>query len=144
MLSFIAVSGTYIFGTLLTANGSLKKMNYILVFAVLLNIVFNFILIPKYGALGAAWTTLVTQFFSMLAQLILVKKEFGWKNDFKEIIRFSSFCISIVITIYSCYHFLDLNWVIRFGLSLSAGIGLALLLGMLNLKFAFDFLKNKF
>ncbi len=144
MLSFIAVSGTYIFGTLLTANGSLKKMNYILVFAVILNIVFNYILIPKYGALGAAWTTLVTQFFSMFAQVLLAKKEFGWQNNFREIIRILSFCICIVIIIYSCYHFLYLNWVIRFGLSLLAGIGLAFLLGLLNLKFAFDFLKSKF
>jgi O-antigen/teichoic acid export membrane protein len=144
MLSFIAVSGTYIFGTLLTANGSLQKMNYILVFAVVLNIVFNFILIPKYSALGAAWATLATQFFSMLAQVILAKKEFGWKSDVKEITRVLIFCICIVIITYSCYHFIDINWVVRFGLSLFAGIGLAFLLGMLNLKFAFYFLKNKF
>ena len=144
MLSFIAVSGTYIFGTLLTANGNLKKMNYILVFAVILNIGSNYILIPKYGALGAAWTTLVTQFFSMFAQVFLAKKEFGWKTNFREIIRILSFCICIVIIIYAGYHFLDLNWVIRFGLSLLAGVGLAFLLGLLNLKFVFDFLKNKF
>ncbi|MFK8005173.1 MAG: polysaccharide biosynthesis C-terminal domain-containing protein [Saprospiraceae bacterium] len=144
MLSFIAVSGTYIFGTLLTANGSLQKMNYILVFAVILNIIFNFILIPKYGALGAAWTTLVTQFFSMLAQVFLAKKEFGWKTNFREIIRILIFCICIVIIIYTCYYFLDFNWMIRFGLSLSIGIGLAFLLGLLNIKFAFDFFKSKF
>ncbi|MFT6321941.1 MAG: O-antigen/teichoic acid export membrane protein [Granulosicoccus sp.] len=144
MLSFIAVSGTYIFGTLLTANGNLKKMNYILVFAVILNIGSNYILIPKYGALGAAWTTLVTQFFSMFAQVFLAKKEFGWKTNFREIIRILSFCICIGIIIYAGYYFLNLNWVIRFGLSLLAGVGLAFLLGLLNLKFVFDFLKNKF
>lgn len=143
MLSFIAVSGTYIFGTLLTANGSLQKMNYILVFAVVLNVIANFILIPKHGALGAAWATLVTQFFSMFAQVILAKKIFGWNNNFKEIFRVLFFCICIVMIIYCCYHFLDLSWVIRFGLSLLAGIVLAFLLGMLNLKFAFDFLEKK-
>jgi O-antigen/teichoic acid export membrane protein len=144
MLSFIAVSGTYIFGTLLTANGSLKKMNYILIVAVILNIVFNFMLIPKYGALGAAWTTLVTQFFSMFAQVVLVKKEFGWKTNLRETLRILIFCICIVIITYGCYNYLGINWVVRFGLSLSAGIGLAFLLGLVNLKFAFDFLKNKF
>ncbi|MFT6320139.1 MAG: putative membrane protein YesL [Granulosicoccus sp.] len=80
----------------------------------------------------------------MFAQVFLAKKEFGWKTNFREIIRILSFCICIVIIIYASYHFLDLNWVIRFGLSLLAGVGLAFLLGLLNLKFAFDFLKNKF
>ncbi len=143
MVSFIAVSGTYIFGTLLTANGSLKKMNVILVVAVVLNIVFNFILIPKYGALGAAWATLGTQFFSMLSQLFLAKKEFGWESNFKEIFRVVLFSISIVGLSYLCYEYLEFNWVLRFGLSLMSGIGLAFLLGLLNLNFAFEFLKNK-
>ena len=143
MMSFIAVSGTYIFGTLLTANGSLQKMNVILVIAVILNIVFNFILIPKYGALGAAWATLGTQFFSMLSQLFLAKKEFGWKSNFKEIIRVILFSISIVGLSYLCYEYLAFSWVIRFGLSLMSGVGLAFLLGLLDFKFAFEFLKNK-
>lgn len=119
-------------------------MNYILIVAVILNIVFNFMLIPKYGALGAAWTTLVTQFFSMFAQVVLVKKEFGWKTNLRETLRILIFCICIVIITYGCYNYLGINWIIRFGLSLSAGIGLAFLLGLVNLKFAFDFLKNKF
>lgn len=143
MLSFIAVSGTYIFGTLLTANGSLQKMNYILVIAVILNIIFNFILIPQYGALGAAWTTLVTQFFSMLAQVILAQREFRWKYNFPEIIRVLSYSISMVILVYGCYYFLEINWIVRFGFSLLGGIGLAFLFKMLDISFALKLLKNK-
>lgn len=143
MMSFIAVSGTYIFGTLLTANGSLQKMNKILVFAVILNIVFNYILIPKYGALGAAWATVGTQFFSMIAQVILAQKQFGWTTNFKDIIRILFFCGSIVMLTYGCVHLLDWNWVLRLSLSILGSVGLAFLWGMLNLKFAFEFLKNK-
>ena len=144
MISFIAVSGTYIFGTLLTANGSLEKMNKILVVAVLLNIVFNFFLIPKHGALGAAWATVVTQFFAMLAQLILAKKEFGWNYDFKEIIRVGGFCICIIFMTYIFSEKTDMNWLIQLSLSLAGGIGLAFLFRLLNLNAAFELLRNKF
>ncbi|MEM6966723.1 MAG: oligosaccharide flippase family protein, partial [Bacteroidota bacterium] len=82
MMSFVAVSGTYIFGTLLTANGSLLKMNRILVVAVILNIILNFILIPKHGAVGAAWATVVTKFFSMFSQLALEQREIKWRTNF--------------------------------------------------------------
>jgi len=143
MLSFIAVSGTYIFGTLLTAKGSLQKMNIILVIAVIFNIIFNFLLIPKYGALGAAWATLGTQFFSMIAQLFLAKQEFNWKYNFIDtgrLILFSSGIIGISFYLSSLSWW---NWYYNFVLSLFGGLGLALILGMINLKFAFDFLKNK-
>ena len=143
MLSFIAVSGTYIFGTLLTAKGSLQKMNTILIIAVIFNIGFNYFLIPKYGALGAAWATLGTQFFSMLAQLYLAKKEFNWKYNFIDTGRLILFSIGIVALSFYISTYLEMNWFLGFLLSLIGGFGLALILGLLNLKFAVDFLKNK-
>ncbi|HFC00453.1 MAG TPA: polysaccharide biosynthesis protein [Phaeodactylibacter sp.] len=144
MISFVAVSGTYIFGTLLTANGSLKKMNFVLVIAVILNIIFNYILIPKYGALGAAWTTVGTQFFAMFAQLFLAKKEFGWKYNFNDALRLTVFSSGLIGLTYGCYEYLEMGWGIRLGISLLGGVGLALLFRLLDLKLAFDFLKNKF
>ncbi len=143
MLSFIAVSGTYIFGTLLTAKGSLQKMNVILVIAVFLNIVFNYILIPKYGALGAAWATLGTQFFSMLSQLYLAKKAFDWTYNFKDSGRIILFSIGVISISYYLSTFININWYFGFILSLIGGFSLALVLGLLNVKFTLDFLKNK-
>lgn len=61
MVTFIPMSSIYIYGTLLTANGSLKQLNAIALGGALLNIVLNLFMIPKFGALGAAWATLVTQ-----------------------------------------------------------------------------------
>jgi O-antigen/teichoic acid export membrane protein len=83
ILSFIPVSMTYVFGTLLTANGSLKYLNYMALGGVVLNIVFNFILIETYGVVGAALATLVTQSITAAAQMVLAnlifKLSFGYR-----------------------------------------------------------------
>jgi O-antigen/teichoic acid export membrane protein len=50
MGSFVAVSVTYIFGTLLTANGNLKLLNIIAASGVVINVSVNLILIPIWQA----------------------------------------------------------------------------------------------
>lgn len=55
MLSLVAIANSYIFGTLLTANGNLKQLNIVAGFSMVLNIGLNLILIPKYKATGAAF-----------------------------------------------------------------------------------------
>ncbi|MEM6723151.1 MAG: oligosaccharide flippase family protein [Bacteroidota bacterium] len=69
MFSFIAVAGTYVFGTLLTADGQLKALNFISLGGLVLNVVLNFVLIIKFKALGAAWATTITQSFVFSAQI---------------------------------------------------------------------------
>lgn len=68
----IPLSMVYIFGTLLTAHGSLKKLNIIASIGVGLNIGLNFILIPLFEERGAAMAGLSTQLVVALSQLILV------------------------------------------------------------------------
>ena len=71
ILSFIPVSMTYVFGTLLTANGSLKYLNYMALGGVVLNIILNYLLIDEYGVVGAALATLITQSLTAAAQMII-------------------------------------------------------------------------
>ena len=71
MFGFVAISTTYIFGTLLTANNNLKELNVLALSAVLLNIVLNFVLIPKQQAVGAALASLITQGYMALAQVVI-------------------------------------------------------------------------
>ncbi|MAQ70282.1 MAG: hypothetical protein CMD23_04225 [Flavobacteriales bacterium] len=71
MICFLFVSSTYIYGTLLTANGNLFYLNIIAGLGVFLNIFLNLILIPKYHAFGSAVASLITQSLTGLAQLIL-------------------------------------------------------------------------
>ncbi|MPM12792.1 hypothetical protein SDC9_59146 [bioreactor metagenome] len=71
MFTFIPVSSVYIFGTLLTAFGSMKKLNIIALCGVILNIGLNLILIPKYYEVGAAWSGLITQSLVTISQIVL-------------------------------------------------------------------------
>ncbi len=71
MIGFMAISATYIFGTLLTANGNLRELNILASSAVFLNIVLNLLLIPRYQAFGAAVSSMVTQLYMALVQMII-------------------------------------------------------------------------
>ncbi len=71
MIGFLFVSISYLYGTLLTANHNLRQLNIIAAITVVLNIGFNLILIPRHQALGAAISSLVSQAFYAIAQVIL-------------------------------------------------------------------------
>jgi O-antigen/teichoic acid export membrane protein len=84
---FIPVSATYIFGTLLTANGSLKKLNIIAFSGMLLNIGLNLFIIPKFLATGAASVSLATQSITAILQMIYVVILFKIKPDYGYIFK---------------------------------------------------------
>ncbi|HRD53404.1 MAG TPA: oligosaccharide flippase family protein [Flavobacteriales bacterium] len=71
MWCFAAVCTTYVFGTLLTASGSLRWLNWMAACGALFNIALNFILIPRMQAEGAAWAALITQVLTAGAQVVL-------------------------------------------------------------------------
>jgi O-antigen/teichoic acid export membrane protein len=81
---FNAIGVIHIVGTLLTANGNLRAMNSVFVAGILLNLCSNYFLILKYGAWGAALSTLVTQSFVALAELVLAWRFFklSWSKAF--------------------------------------------------------------
>ncbi|MBT8218773.1 MAG: oligosaccharide flippase family protein [Bacteroidia bacterium] len=74
MVSFVFVSIGYILGSLLTAQGSIYKLNWIFLIAIILNVGLNLLLIHQFKAYGAALATLFTQGFVVLAQLFYVNR----------------------------------------------------------------------
>jgi O-antigen/teichoic acid export membrane protein len=71
---FAAVCTTYVFGTLLTAGGELRLLNWMAAGGAVLNIALNAILIPRLQAEGAAWAALVTQVLTATAQVVLAAR----------------------------------------------------------------------
>ena len=71
----IPIAFTYVFGTLLTANGSLKKLNITAMAGIVVNILINIILIPRYQARGAAVASLCTQSVVSLLQFFIAVRE---------------------------------------------------------------------
>jgi len=72
MFCFVCTSSNYIFGTLLTANGSLRELNIIALSGVGLSVLLNLILIPRYQAVGSAIASLSTHILVMAAQIFVV------------------------------------------------------------------------
>lgn len=93
ILGFIFISTSYIYGTLLTANGSLRHLNLLALVTVLLNLGLNLILIPRFKALGSAWASLISQSFFALAQAGLSMKILKLKLNLPILLRLIGFVV---------------------------------------------------
>lgn len=71
IFGLIPICLSYIFGTLLTADGRLRQLNILATFSLALNVGVNLLLIPRLGAVGSAIASLSTQSFMAIAQLLL-------------------------------------------------------------------------
>lgn len=99
MTSFIPMAAIHVFGTFVTAMGKLKWLTGSAVLAMLVNVVFNYWLVPKLGAAGAALICLLTQtvFVMMCFRLALTSEYFGWRRAFtiKTMVVFSGFILFV-------------------------------------------------
>lgn len=98
LLSFVPMAGTYVFGTLLTANGSLRMLNLIAVTGVVTNVVLNLVLIPEWGIKGAAFTCLTTQAVTFVLQLALAYRFFNFKAPGRDLIAALATIAAVVAT----------------------------------------------
>ncbi|HPS74266.1 MAG TPA: oligosaccharide flippase family protein, partial [Bacteroidales bacterium] len=104
MLGFIAVSATYIFGTLLTANGSMLELNIVSLVGLFINLGINFWLIPKMMAVGSAYASLVTQFVTALLQVLIVMKVFRFRPDYLYMGKLLAYTGGVVLFNYISLH----------------------------------------
>jgi len=96
IMGFVAVSTTYIFGTLLTANGNLKELNILALSGLAINLLLNFLLIPRMLAVGSAISSLVTQFTMAIVQVVLVQKTFRFRMNYRYLFTLSLFLLGVV------------------------------------------------
>ncbi|MFT5165150.1 MAG: O-antigen/teichoic acid export membrane protein [Saprospiraceae bacterium] len=134
MISFVAISGIHIFGTLLTANGSLKELNIIFSIGVILNIIFNYFLILNIKAEGAALATVVTQFFVLFAEIRLVMKTFNLKIDSTAVIRLLGFIAVLIPGAWLLENYSTIDWKYNFLINIMAGLGLAVLFKLIDIR----------
>ena len=125
MISFVFISVTYIFGTLLTANGSLRQLNIISAVGVVINIGLNLILIPKYYVIGAAIASVFTQFTMALLQVLASFRMFKINVKGKQLWQFFFFtagCIALMLVSIKLFSF----WLLGFLFLLGGSFMLAL------------------
>jgi O-antigen/teichoic acid export membrane protein len=98
MIGFIGIASSYIFGTLLTANGSMKALNIMALCGVILNLTLNLILIPEYQAYGSAYASVTTQLFTGISQFFIAMHILKLKPGLKYILKITIFILLVVLT----------------------------------------------
>lgn len=133
MFSFIGISTSYVFGTLLTANGNLKQLNIIAAIAVAVSLVTNFLLIPQLQALGSAYASLGSQFLNCILQVIIVQRIFRFRMNYRFLVELLIFVAGVAIIGYIS-HMLAYPWKVNFLIMLSVSGLLILLLRLINIR----------
>jgi O-antigen/teichoic acid export membrane protein len=142
MMCFVAIATTYIFGTLLTSNGSLKQLNVISIIGLGLNFLLNLILIPKYKAEGAAFTSLITQIIVVLLQLWVCKLIFGFKINLGYLLKIAGVLVVAFVITYVLRNS-QINFIWSFFILLLVSGVLVFILKIIQLKELYLLIKNK-
>lgn len=90
----------YVYATLLTANGNLKPLIWVSLAAVVLNVLLNLVLVPRYGAWGGALTCCITQCFLSVCNIVLAKKLMHLKTDWNWVLRYPVFIVIVLACTY--------------------------------------------
>jgi len=126
IFSFIAIGMMYVFGTYMTARGELKSLNILYGSCVVLNVVLNFILIPHYGAYGAAMATLATQFVvtgTLISMTLWRLKPLRDRTLIMQAIVFAVGAIMLVAALDSAIY--GLQWFIEISFAVPGVLALA-------------------
>lgn len=125
MPCFVAISTTYIFGTLMTARGKLKDLNIVYLGSLLVNIALNLMLIPRFQASGSALATLITQLALAVVQGFLIRKVFLLKINYSFLVRLLIFMIAtLLIGLVSVQ--LPFHWILNLLIMGVVSLGFAL------------------
>lgn len=141
MIGFLGIATTYIFGTLLTANGSMKQLNTMALSAVILNILLNLILIPQFQAYGSAYASLITQIITGGAQLLMAVMIFKMKPGLKPVLQVILFVCSVAaVGIIS--KMID-NWFYGLLFMVMVSLIMAFIFKLLNIKNLYEIIAYK-
>ena len=131
MVAFIGTAGSYVVGTLLTANGSLKTLNTIAGLAVITSILLNLLLIPKYGALGSAYVAALVQLSVFVIQVVIVGRQFNAAPTIGQLAAYTFFIVLSIMVGWGIAA-LDVNWMIEVSVLATGALFIALMLRLIK------------
>jgi O-antigen/teichoic acid export membrane protein len=135
MGSFVAVSGIYIFSTLIGSAGYVARMNWIFIIAFVINISINLLLIPQYKAFGAAVSTLTTQFFVLITLIFLTKKLDILRGPLFWVLKIVGFAVAVLgLSFLVKNSGMAQSWYVLMAIAAAASGLLAAAMGFLNYK----------
>lgn len=110
---FLFIATSYIFGTLLTANRSLKQLNTLAAITVIINLTLNLILIPILKAKGAAIASLSSQAFYAIAQIIAAQRIIKFRINISFAIR-TLLYIAVIFLVAWVSKMVIRDWILGF------------------------------
>ncbi len=123
----------YLYSTLFTANNSLKVLNVVSGFGLLLNVILNLILIPKFQAIGAAFSSAITFFIIGLTYMILYYKYLGYY--FYPLIWFKILLFMVLlIALGYLISYLPIHWFVGFTCYLMVAFVIGAILRFFNVR----------
>ena len=143
MCCFTAISTTYIFGTLLTANGNMRELNLMAASGMLVNIILNFILIPQMHAFGSAISSLITQSITAFIQVIIVQYNFRFRINFRFLLQLLLFGLGVIVIniISQKIHYDSNEWFVNFAAMVAASGFWAWAIRLLTIRGMFRIMK---
>ena len=109
IFGLIPISMNYLFGTLLTANGSMKELNITAAIGIVINVTVNLLLIPRMLACGSAVASFCTQFAVSVLQFILAWRIIGFPLSSLPWLRCSIFLAVLIPVAAFAPKFLDIH-----------------------------------
>lgn len=132
----------YVFSSVLTANNNLRILNFISAFGLIFNILLNLYFIPKYAALGASFSTIISLAFVGIAYFvyyqIYFKVVFNWIS-FSKIIVFTAF----LYLIGRGFSAAQIDWMLSFTLFCFTSFLFTMIFKLISVKKLILILKNR-
>lgn len=143
LISFASVALAYVYGSVAVADGRIRELNYLFAICLLLNIILNFFLIPRYGAIGAAYTSAATQVLSLMGQLFIFQYflKISWK--WYEIWTILAYILLTALVYQALTNFLDFDWMYLMPLCIISALAIAFVSGMVDVKELKELLSSK-
>ena len=134
IFGLIPISMNYLFGTLLTANGSMKMLNITAAIGIVINVAVNLLLIPRMHACGSAVASFCTQFTVSVLQFLLALRIIGIPLRSLPWLRCLVFAAVLIPTTVIVYNTLSINAIWSIFLLGAFVLGLGLATGLINIK----------
>ncbi|MFN8715054.1 MAG: oligosaccharide flippase family protein [Bacteroidota bacterium] len=147
MSCFVAISTTYIFGTLLTANGNLKQLNIVALSGMVFNVGMNYLFINHFNmeARGTAISSLATQVLTAVAQVLIVQYKFKFRVNFRLLTILAVYAAGVLAITHVCHTYLmqpgKTGWVLGFVIMVATSLGWAFATRLISIKGMFRILK---
>ena len=134
IFGLIPISMNYLFGTLLTANGSMKVLNLTAAVGIVINVAVNLLLIPKMQACGSAVASFCTQFTVSVLQFALAMRIIGIPLRSLPWLRCAIFLAVLVPVAWFAPNILHINMLWQLVILAVFAVALAFTTGLIDVR----------